>query len=141
MCSTQTIAHNSSNKTNHNKFHLNNTYKWNIHQLNMHICLKKYNSIILFMYYSFYLLLDKNSTTNLLYDSMTYMIVSEYSPYLEDFFSLCYRLPISYRQPNDWMLIGSLSLRIPLRIDVGTKEVFFIEMNRWVFIVLSSDKK
>jgi hypothetical protein len=34
------------------------------------------------MYYSFYLLLDKNSITNLLYDSMTYMIVPEYSPYL-----------------------------------------------------------
>jgi hypothetical protein len=29
------------------------------------------------MYYSFYLLLDKNSTTNLVYDSMTYMIVPE----------------------------------------------------------------
>jgi hypothetical protein len=63
--------------------------------------LQEINSIILFMGNSFYLLLDKNSTTNLLYDSMTYMIVSEYSPYLEDFFSLCYRLSISYRQPND----------------------------------------
>jgi hypothetical protein len=41
---------------------------------------QKCNSIILFIYYSFYLLLDKDFTTNVLYDSMAYMIVPEYKP-------------------------------------------------------------